>query len=56
MSNLEQEDYTLERDSNQDDILGTGGEAAKEAAKRRKSRIVSDFNPGTLPVDEMILI
>ena len=45
---LEAEDTTLERASNQDDILGTGGEAAKEAAKRRKTRIVSDFDPGPL--------
>ena len=55
VSALEQEDNTLERASNQDDILGTGGEAAKEAAKRRKSRIVSDFNPGPLPVDEILV-
>ena len=39
---------TLDRASNQDDILGTGGAASKEARKR-KQRIVSDFNPGPLP-------
>ena len=39
---------TLERASNQEDILGTGGAVSKETRKR-KQRIVSDFNPGPLP-------
>ena len=45
---LEPEDNTLERASYQDEILGTGGATSKEARKR-KQRIVSDFDPGPIP-------